>query len=86
VSLANRRFHRALYSRCDNELITRELEQMQDLPEPAPSHGAARAAAGDHTLVNIAGTGHKSLEESQRVHFETSQGQKGPQANNVRPI
>jgi CspA family cold shock protein len=34
----------------------------------------------------ITGTGHKSLEEGQRVHFETSQGQKGPQADNVRPI
>jgi cold shock protein len=34
----------------------------------------------------IAGTGHKSLEEGQRVYFETTQGQKGPQANNVRPI
>ena len=31
LSLANRRFHRALYSRCDNELISRELDQMQDL-------------------------------------------------------
>jgi CspA family cold shock protein len=34
----------------------------------------------------IAGTGHKSLEEGQRVYFEASQGQKGPQADNVRPI
>jgi CspA family cold shock protein len=34
----------------------------------------------------IAGTGHKSLEEGQRVYFETTQGQKGPQAANVRPI
>ena len=34
----------------------------------------------------IAGTGHKSLEEGQRVSFETTQGQKGPQANDVRPI
>ena len=28
--------------------------------------------------------GFKSLEEGQRVTFETSQGQKGPQADNVR--
>ncbi len=34
----------------------------------------------------IAGTGHKSLEEGQRVYFEASQGQKGPQADIVRPI
>ena len=34
----------------------------------------------------IAGTGFKSLEEGQRVSFETSQGQKGPQADNVHTI
>jgi cold shock protein len=32
----------------------------------------------------IQGRGFKSLEEGQRVTFETSQGQKGPQADNVR--
>ncbi len=31
----------------------------------------------------ITGSGYKSLEEGQRVSFETSQGQKGPQADNV---
>ena len=30
--------------------------------------------------------GYRSLNESQRVEFEVSQGQKGPQADNVRPI
>jgi cold shock protein len=30
--------------------------------------------------------GYRSLDESQRVEFEVSQGQKGPQADNVRPI
>jgi CspA family cold shock protein len=34
----------------------------------------------------IAGNGYKSLEENQRVEFDTTQGQKGPQAENVRPI
>ena len=34
----------------------------------------------------IAGSGFKSLDEGQRVSFETSQGQKGPQADNVQPI
>jgi CspA family cold shock protein len=34
----------------------------------------------------IVGSGFKSLEEGQRVSFETSQGQKGPQADNVRAI
>ena len=35
---------------------------------------------------NISGSGFKSLDEGQRVSFETSQGQKGPQADNVQPI
>lgn len=31
LSLANRRFHRALYSLCDNELVTQKLDDLQDL-------------------------------------------------------
>jgi cold shock protein len=34
----------------------------------------------------IGGSGFKSLEEGQRVSFETRQGQKGPQADNVHVI
>jgi cold shock protein len=34
----------------------------------------------------ITGTGFKSLDEGQRVSFDTSQGQKGPQADNVQAI
>ena len=34
----------------------------------------------------IMGSGFKSLEEGQRVSFEISQGQKGPQADNVQAI
>jgi cold shock protein len=34
----------------------------------------------------IEGSGFKSLEEDQRVSFESSQGAKGPQADSVRPI
>jgi CspA family cold shock protein len=30
--------------------------------------------------------GYRSLEENQRVEFEVTQGQKGPQAENVRPL
>ena len=32
------------------------------------------------------GTGFKSLAENQRVEFEVKEGQKGPQAANIRPI
>jgi cold shock protein len=34
----------------------------------------------------IQGTGFKSLDEGQRVSFEVTQGQKGPQADNVRAL
>jgi len=34
----------------------------------------------------IQGTGQGSLREGQRVEFELTQGEKGPQASNVRPI
>jgi CspA family cold shock protein len=33
----------------------------------------------------IAGEGYRNLDEGQRVEFEVTQGQKGPQAANVRP-
>jgi cold shock protein len=34
----------------------------------------------------VAGSGFKSLDEGQQVEFEIGQGQKGPQAQNVRPL
>ena len=34
----------------------------------------------------IQGGGFKTLAEGQRVEFEVKQGQKGPQAANIRPI
>ncbi|HEX6888226.1 MAG TPA: cold-shock protein [Candidatus Nanopelagicales bacterium] len=34
----------------------------------------------------IQSSGYRSLEEEQRVEFEVTQGQKGPQADQVRPI
>jgi CspA family cold shock protein len=34
----------------------------------------------------IKGDGYRSLDENQKVEFESSQGPKGPQADSVRPI
>ncbi|MEU8660704.1 cold-shock protein [Actinoplanes philippinensis] len=34
----------------------------------------------------IATSGFRSLDENQRVEFEITQGQKGPQAENIRPL
>ncbi len=34
----------------------------------------------------IAADGYRSLDENQRVEFDVTQGQKGPQAEQVRPI
>ena len=34
----------------------------------------------------IAASGFRNLEENQRVEFEVTQGQKGLQASNIRPI
>ena len=44
---------------------------------------------GDDVFVHfsaIAGSGYRSLDENQRVEFDTAQGQKGLQAENVRGI
>jgi cold shock protein len=34
----------------------------------------------------IKATGFKSLAENQKVEFDVGQGQKGPQATNIRPV
>ena len=34
----------------------------------------------------IQSQGYKSLDENQRVEFDVTQGKKGPQAENVRPL
>jgi CspA family cold shock protein len=34
----------------------------------------------------IAASGFRSLEENQRVEFDIAQGNKGPQAENIRPL
>ncbi len=34
----------------------------------------------------ISGEGYRNLEENQQVEFDVTQGPKGPQASNVRPV
>jgi CspA family cold shock protein len=34
----------------------------------------------------IQATGYRELTEGQKVEFEITQGQKGPQADNIRPV
>jgi CspA family cold shock protein len=49
----------------------------------------AQEDGGDDVFVHfsaIQSQGYKSLEENQRVEFEVTQGPKGPQAENVRPL
>ncbi len=34
----------------------------------------------------ISASGYRSLDENQKVEFDVTQGQKGPQAENIRPL
>ncbi len=49
----------------------------------APDDGGADVFAH---YTAIAASGYRSLEENQRVEFETAEGPKGLQAANIRPI
>ncbi len=55
----------------------------------AKGYGFIEQEGGTDVFVHysaITGSGYRSLEEGQQVEFEISQGPKGPQAANVRPI
>ena len=46
-------------------------------------------AGGEDLFVHFSAIqvqGYKSLDEGQKVSFEVTQGQKGPQASDVRPV
>jgi CspA family cold shock protein len=52
-------------------------------------YGFIAAEGGPDVFVHfsaITGGGYRSLEEGQKVEFDITQGQKGPQAENVRVI
>ncbi|WP_026931783.1 cold-shock protein [Glycomyces tenuis] len=49
----------------------------------APDDGSADVFAH---FSAIQGSGRRDLEESQQVEFDIEQGQKGPQATNIRPL
>jgi len=52
----------------------------------AKGYGFIEREGGDDVFVHfraIVGDGYKNLEEGQRVEFTVTQGQKGPQAENV---
>ncbi|HXF57305.1 MAG TPA: cold-shock protein [Actinomycetota bacterium] len=56
---------------------------------PEKGYGFISQDDGPDVFVHfsgIVGTGYRNLEEGQRVEFDVVQGQKGPQAQNVRPI
>ncbi|MEH0110946.1 cold-shock protein [Tersicoccus sp. MR15.9] len=49
----------------------------------APDDGSADVFAH---FSAISGNGYRNLEENQKVEFETTQGAKGMQAENIRPL
>ena len=49
----------------------------------------AQDGGGADVFVHVSaiqGDGYKSLDENQRVEFDITQGQRGPQAESVRPV
>ena len=55
----------------------------------AKGYGFIEREGGNDVFVHfsaIQGDGYKSLDENQRVEFDITQGQRGPQAESVRPV
>jgi cold shock protein len=57
--------------------------------KPDKGFGFISREDGDDVFVHfsaIQGDGYRNLEENQKVEFDVTQGPKGPQAANVRPV
>jgi len=56
---------------------------------PDKGYGFITQEDGPDVFVHfsaIQGEGYRNLEENMKVEFDVTQGQKGPQATNVRPV
>ena len=56
---------------------------------PEKGYGFIQQENGPDVFVHfsaISGAGYRNLEENQKVEFEITEGQKGPQAANVRMV
>jgi CspA family cold shock protein len=56
---------------------------------PDKGYGFITQEDGPDVFVHfsaISGEGYRNLEENQKVEFDVTQGPKGPQAANVRPV
>ena len=56
---------------------------------PEKGFGFITQESGPDVFVHfssIQGVGYRNLEENQKVEFDVTQGQKGPQASNVRVV
>ena len=56
---------------------------------PDKGFGFISREEGDDVFVHfsaIQGDGYRNLDENQKVEFDVTQGPKGPQAENVRPM
>ena len=93
LETADNSFRLCLLSEQDQKRVTKEVAMATGTVKwfnaekgfgfIAPDDGSADVFAH---FSAISGNGYRSLEEGQKVEFEVTQGQKGPQAENVRPM